>query len=153
MSHRSLVSLGATVALGAAVWIANAASCRPVANQSAGTSQAIKEAERKLIKEVADGLKKRDATLAPQAEACRRTGSRRRTPWGDPDLTGRLFEQRRGRHSVREAGAVRGPPARGHHRSGVGQAPADATGRDASNAPSAPRTIPKAIRSCSGGKR
>jgi hypothetical protein len=49
--------------------------------------QAIKDAERKMIKEVADGLKKRDAALFPQA-AVPKNWKPARTPWGDPDLTG-----------------------------------------------------------------
>ena len=67
MSHRFLASLGAILVVSAAVWCAT----MPIAAQSPATTrdvQAIKEAERKLIKEVADGLKKRDAALFPQAD-------------------------------------------------------------------------------------
>jgi len=86
MSHRFLGSLGAILVVGAAVWSAT----MPVAAQSATTTrdvQAIKEAERKLIKEVADGLKKRDAALFPQVDVPK-NWKPARTAWGDPDLTG-----------------------------------------------------------------
>ena len=48
--------------------------------------QAAKEAERKLILEVAEGLKKRDAALALPEDV--KNWKPSRTPWGDPDLAG-----------------------------------------------------------------
>ena len=86
MNHRLLVSLGAAVVVSAAAWMAT----MPIAAQSQAPQrdvQAIKEAERKLIREVADGLKKRDAELHPAA-AVPKNWKPARTAWGDPDLTG-----------------------------------------------------------------
>jgi hypothetical protein len=84
MRHRFLASFGVVVAI-AGVWFA----ARPIAAQSQATRdvEAIKAAERKLIKEVADDLKKRDAVLHPPL-AVPRNWKPARTAWGDPDLTG-----------------------------------------------------------------
>ena len=81
MSHRFLASFGVVVVIIAGVWFAT----RPLAAQSQTTRdvEAIKAAERKLIKEVADGLKKRDAALQPPAR-CPRTGSRHAPPGVTP---------------------------------------------------------------------
>ena len=48
--------------------------------------EAAKEAERKLILSVAEGLKKRDAAMALPTNT--RDWKPGRTPWGDPDLAG-----------------------------------------------------------------
>ena len=112
----------------AAIWCAT----MPIAAQSPATTrdvQAIKEAERKLIKEVADGLKKRDAALSPQAEVPK-NWKPARTAWGDPDLTG-VYSNSDEAGIPFETGPVRRPPARGHHRSRAEPAPASATKRDA----------------------
>src|SRR4030095_4562031 len=84
MSHRFLTSFGVAVLICAVVWCATP----PVGAQSQTTRdvEAIKAAERKLIQDVADGLKKRDAVLHPQIEVPR-NWKPSRTPWGDPALT------------------------------------------------------------------
>jgi len=87
MSHRFLAPFGATILAGAAIWCAATAAAAQPPAPTARDVQAVKEAERKLIKEVADGLKKRDASLFPQAEVPK-NWKPARTPWGDPDLTG-----------------------------------------------------------------
>src|SRR5512144_2870932 len=51
---------------------------------STDDAKAKKEQERALIRQVADGLKARDAAHA----ATPRNWKPARTPWGDPDLTG-----------------------------------------------------------------
>jgi hypothetical protein len=85
MSHRSLGSVGVVAVMIASVWF----TTNPIAAQSQTTRdvEAIKAAERKLIKDVADGLKKRDAAMHPQAEVPK-NWKPSRTAWGDPDLTG-----------------------------------------------------------------
>jgi hypothetical protein len=86
MNHRFLTSFGVAVVMSAAVGIATL----PVAAQSqppARDVEAIKEAERKLIREVAEGLKKRDAAMARQL-VVPKNWKPGRTAWGDPDLTG-----------------------------------------------------------------
>jgi hypothetical protein len=76
--------------LSAAVILSVTASLATIslAGQSQTTRdvEAAKEAERKLILSVAEGLKKRDAAIAlPTNVKDWRPG---RTPWGDPDLAG-----------------------------------------------------------------
>jgi hypothetical protein len=51
-----------------------------------GDVQAAKEAERKLILSVAEGLKKREAAMALPTNV--KDWKPSRTPWGDPDLAG-----------------------------------------------------------------
>ena len=90
MSQRFLASLGAIVVVSAAVWSATLPIVAQSQSQSQTTTrdvQAIKEAERQLIKEVAEGLKKRDAAMSQQAEVPK-NWKPARTVWGDPDLTG-----------------------------------------------------------------
>jgi hypothetical protein len=69
--------------LSAVVWLP-----RPLAAQEQAPKrdvEAIKEAERQMIKDVAAGLRKRDAALAQAVPKNWKVG---RTPWGDPDLSG-----------------------------------------------------------------
>jgi len=55
-------------------------------SQSAPNQNPDIEAQRKLIREVADSLRKRDAAAGKPAVPKNWKASR--TPWGDPDLTG-----------------------------------------------------------------
>ena len=55
-------------------------------SQTARDVEAAKEAERKLILSVAEGLKKRDAAMALPTDV--KNWKPERTPWGDPDLAG-----------------------------------------------------------------
>ena len=132
MRHRFLASFGVVVAI-AGVWFA----ARPIAAQSQTTRdvEAIKAAERKLIKEVADDLKKRDAVLHPPLTVPK-NWKPARTPWGDPDLTGVYSNSD-------EAGIPFEKPSQFEGRRGR-------TRR--SNAPSAPRTTLRGTLSCSGGR-
>jgi hypothetical protein len=84
MRHRFFASFGAILMIGG-LWFA----ARPIAAQSQTPRdvEAIKAAERKLIQDVADGLKKRDAAMHPAAEVPK-NWKPSRTAWGDPDLTG-----------------------------------------------------------------
>src|SRR5690242_1913844 len=62
-----------------------ALSAGPVAAQSGASGSGDLDAQRKLIREVAEALKKKQA-IAPAVPA---TGWKAaRTPWGDPDLAG-----------------------------------------------------------------
>jgi hypothetical protein len=86
MTHRVLTSVGLAVVMTAAVRIATL----PVAAQTPTPTrdvEAIKAAERKLIRDVADSLKKRDAVLQPPVTVPK-NWKPARTAWGDPDLTG-----------------------------------------------------------------
>ena len=77
MSHRFLASLGALILMSGAVSLTTV----PIAGQSA-----TKEQERKLIEEVADGLKRKQTTIDPAGVP--KNWKPGRTPWGDPDLAG-----------------------------------------------------------------
>ena len=85
MKHSFLTSLGVVVVMSAAFRLAT-----PAAAQSPAPTrdvEAIKAAERQLIREVAEGLKKRDAAMARQV-VVPKNWKPGRTAWGDPDLTG-----------------------------------------------------------------
>jgi hypothetical protein len=86
MNHRFLVSLSALVVMSATVSL----TMMPIAGQSPtkpDDASSIKEQERKLIRDVADGLKRKTAT-APDTTAVPKNWKPGRTSWGDPDLTG-----------------------------------------------------------------
>ena len=80
MSHRFLATLGAVVVLSGAI----ALSTVPLAGQSAAK---VDDTEKKLIQEVAEGLK-RKSTTAPADAAALKNWKPGKTAWGDPDLTG-----------------------------------------------------------------
>jgi hypothetical protein len=85
MTYRCIACLGAVLAVSIGAWRAT-----PVAAQSETPKrdvQAIKDAERKLIQDVADGLKKRDAELQAK-NPVPKNWKPGKTAWGDPDLTG-----------------------------------------------------------------
>src|ERR1700722_7135866 len=86
MVHRFHATLGSIVAVSAAVVL----TTMPLAGQSQTTTrdpEKVKEEERKLIRDVAENLKKQDAgrSLPPEVLKNWRTA---RTAWGDPDLAG-----------------------------------------------------------------
>jgi hypothetical protein len=86
MSHRFLAALGAIVVAGAVVSFAT----REMAGQSQTPTrdpEKVKEEERKLIRAVAEGLKKQDAARSLPADVLKNWKTLR-TAWGDPDLTG-----------------------------------------------------------------
>ena len=86
MMNRFLTAFGAIVVVGAVVWFAT----MPIAGQSQATPrdpEKVKEEERKLIRDVAENLKKQDAARSLPAEVLKNWKTAR-TPWGDPDLTG-----------------------------------------------------------------
>jgi hypothetical protein len=86
MSHRIRVSLAALVVVSAAVSFAT----KPITGQSQTTtrdSEKVKEEERKLIREVAEGLKTQEAARSLPADVLKGWKTAR-TAWGDPDLTG-----------------------------------------------------------------
>ncbi len=78
------------VPLRVALVILGLTACPAVAlagqSQTAGNVQAAKDAERKLILSVAEGLKKREAAMALPTNV--NDWKPARTPWGDPDLAG-----------------------------------------------------------------
>ncbi len=85
MAHRLITVASVVVLTAGAVTL----TTQSVSGQSQTTerdTRAIKEAERAMILGVAEGLKKREATIAVVGDAKNwRPG---RTPWGDPDLSG-----------------------------------------------------------------
>jgi hypothetical protein len=83
MSSRLLASLGTLVVTGAAVLVTTI----PVVSQSQTSTDDIKARERKLIREVAEGLDQKGAKT-PAATAVPKNWKPGRTPWGDPDLAG-----------------------------------------------------------------
>jgi hypothetical protein len=80
---RNFFLLVASIALAstAPVSLIAQSQATPAANQSPDI-----EAQRKLIREVAESLKKKDA--ASQKPAASKTWKASRTPWGDPDIAG-----------------------------------------------------------------
>ena len=76
--------------LSAAVIIGLTASLATISlagqSQTSRDVEAAKEAERKLILSVAEGLKKREAAMALPTNV--KDWKLGRTPWGDPDLSG-----------------------------------------------------------------
>jgi hypothetical protein len=85
MISRSLVARCTAVLMGG-VFAAATVSGAGQASPKSQDIEAKKEAERKLILEVADQLRKRDAALALPANI--KNWKPERTPWGDPDLAG-----------------------------------------------------------------
>ena len=84
--HRFLTACGAAVVMGAVVSFAT----MPIAGQSQTTTrdpEKVKEEERKLIRDVAESLKKQESARSLPAEVLKNWKTAR-TPWGDPDLTG-----------------------------------------------------------------
>jgi hypothetical protein len=84
--NRFLTAFGAIVVVGAVVSFAT----MPIAGQSQATPrdpEKVKEEERKLIRDVAESLKKQAAARSLPAEVLKNWKTAR-TPWGDPDLTG-----------------------------------------------------------------
>jgi hypothetical protein len=79
MTHR----LASLVMVSAAVFLA----AMPAAAQTRRDPEKLKEADRKLIRDVAEGLKKQEAAGSLPAEALKNWKTAR-TAWGDPDLTG-----------------------------------------------------------------
>src|SRR4026207_931425 len=80
---RSFFFLVAALALASTAPVSLAGQSQ--APQAAGQSPDI-EAQRKLIREVAESLKKKDA--ASQKPVAPKTWKASRTPWGDPDIAG-----------------------------------------------------------------
>ena len=80
---RSFFFLVASVALASTAPVSLVGQSQ--ATQAAGQSPDI-EAQRKLIREVAESLKKKDA--ASQKPVASKTWKASRTPWGDPDIAG-----------------------------------------------------------------
>ena len=83
MGHRVIVALGTFVVMSATISLATMA----IAGQSQTNIDQIKEQERKLIREVAEGLKRKETTLTDPA-AVPKNWKPGRTAWGDPDLAG-----------------------------------------------------------------
>ena len=83
MSHRFLVALGVTAAV---VSIAVSLTTMPVAGQTRDTAK-VKADEERLIREVAENLRKQEASKLLSAEATKNWRTAR-TPWGDPDISG-----------------------------------------------------------------
>jgi hypothetical protein len=84
--NRFLTAFGAVVVVGAAVSFA----AMPIAGQSQATPrdpEQVKEEERRLIRDVAESLKKQEAARSLPAEVLKNWKTAR-TAWGDPDLTG-----------------------------------------------------------------
>jgi hypothetical protein len=87
--HRARLSAAVILGLTASFATISLAGQSPTATQSPQTTrdvEAAKEAERKLILSVAEGLKKRDAAMALPTNV--KDWKPSRTPWGDPDLSG-----------------------------------------------------------------
>ncbi len=131
MGYRVSVSIGVVGAVIVAVSLTPslAGQAQTGAATDRGLTKAQQEETRKLIHDVAEGLKAKQAAgelaAAPKeleagADAVGRSGSVRR-----------LHEQRRERHSVREAGGVRGTQARGHYAGRARENPADSPRADA----------------------
>ena len=96
-------------------------------SQTAAADKERQDAERKLIREVAEGLKKK---AGPAAAAVPKNWKAGANAVGRPGHRRRLHEQRRERHPVRAPRRVRGAAARRRDRRGARQAPASAAGCD-----------------------
>jgi hypothetical protein len=86
MINRFSSAFGAAVVVSAAVLLAT----MPIAGQSQTTTrdpEKVKEEERKLIRDVADNLKKQESARSLPAEVLKNWKTAR-TAWGDPDLSG-----------------------------------------------------------------
>jgi hypothetical protein len=86
MDRRCLALFGAFVVISAAASL----TAIPVDAQSQATprdTSSVKEQERELLRQVADGLKKKDA-VASDPTVAPKNWKPARTAWGDPDLTG-----------------------------------------------------------------
>jgi len=84
--NRFLAAFGTIVVVSAAVWF----QTMPIAGQAQTTTrdpEKVKEEERKLIRDVAEGLKKQEAARSLPADVLKNWKTAR-TAWGDPDLTG-----------------------------------------------------------------
>jgi hypothetical protein len=83
MSRRFLTPLGALTMMIAAVSL----TAVRIAGQSPANADQKKEQERKLIRDVAEGLKRKNTT-ATDPKAVPKNWKPARTAWGDPDLAG-----------------------------------------------------------------
>jgi hypothetical protein len=84
--NRFLAAFGTIVVVSGAVWF----QTMPIAGQSQATPrdpEKVKEEERKLIRDVAENLKKQAAARSLPADVLKNWKTAR-TAWGDPDLTG-----------------------------------------------------------------
>ena len=86
MKSRFVLSLSAIVVVSFAAIFFSASSVAGQSQTADRDVKAAKEAERKLILDVAADLKKRDAALAIPTNV--KNWKPARTPWGDPDLNG-----------------------------------------------------------------
>ena len=149
MSHRFLASVGVVVTDFARCLVRGAAHRRPVTDDAGRRSDQGGGAETDPgRRRWAQEARRRDASTDRRAQELEAVAHRLGRPRSDRGL----FEQRRGRHPVRKAVAVRGAPARGHHRRRVETAPTGATKPDRRTRRQRDSTIPRATRSCSGGK-
>ena len=87
LGRRFFVALGASIVMlapGSVFDVTGAAQSQPAASGTAASDRDRQDAERKLIREVADSLKRK----APVPTAVPKNWKASKTPWGDPDISG-----------------------------------------------------------------
>ena len=146
MSRRFLVGLGALVVMlapGSVLDVTGAAQSRTAASDTER-----QDAERKLIREVADSLKKKAASAST---AVPKNWKASRTPWGDPDIAGVYTNSDESGIPFERPAEFDGRRLEDITGAELATAPADATGCDCRKRGAAGGL--SRIPSCSGGRR